>query len=135
MTAGNGYLTAESILAATDLPRHEVDLTDTEWRGKVLLRVLTGTERDAWELAQAADKNGKANRKNVRARMVAYCLINADGQRLFKDEHIDQLGKKSGAILDRLFDECLRINGMSEKGQTETEKNSEAPLAAEQLSG
>lgn len=94
-----------SILAADD--KKMVDFDVPEWGGSVKLRVMTGTERDRFE---SEFVNGNKSVDMVRAKLVAKCLCDDKGSRLFTEKEIPELGEKSAAVLDRLFTECMKLN-------------------------
>lgn len=100
-------LTKSTILAANDLPSESVPVP--EWGGDVLVRTMSGTDRDAFE-ASLLDKDGRM--QNVRARLVALSLCDANGARLFEDNEIAALGLKSARALDRVFSVAQRLNGI-----------------------
>ncbi len=100
-------LTKEAILAANDLPTERVAVP--EWGGDVLVRTMTGADRDAFE-ASLIGKEGRMD--NVRARLVSLTLCDDKGERLFTDAEVAELGKKSAKALDRVFAVAQRINGI-----------------------
>jgi hypothetical protein len=104
-----------AILAAQDLPTQTV--TVPEWGGDVTVRSMTGADRDQYEQALLAQRgpDGKTNMMNVRARLAAFCMVDADGKRLFADEDIAALGSKSAAALDRVFAAASKLNGIGQK--------------------
>lgn len=106
-------LSKAEILAADDkkLIDHEVP----EWGGVVKLRVMSGTERDRFE---AEFVGGNKSVDMVRAKLVAKCLCDDKGQRLFTEQEIPALGEKSAAVLDRLFAACMKHNRFT-KGDVE----------------
>ncbi len=100
-------LSKDAILAADDLPREAVSVP--EWGGEVLVRTMSGTDRDAFE-ASLLEKEGRM--ENVRARLVALTLCDTQGDRLFDDSEIAALGRKSARALDRVFSVAQRLNGI-----------------------
>ena len=100
-------LSKDAILAADDLPRETVNVP--EWGGEVLVRTMSGTDRDAFE-ASLLEKDGRM--ENVRARLVALTLCDAQGDRLFDDSQSVALGRKSARALDRVFSVAQRLNGI-----------------------
>lgn len=106
-------LSKDQILAADDLRVEEVDVP--EWGGTVRVRSLTGTERDAYEasIVQIQGNSRRLRMENARAKLVALCLVDEDGGRLFSDQEIGTLGSKSGKVLDRLFDVASKLSGLS----------------------
>lgn len=105
-------LSKDQILAADDIPTKLVSVP--EWGGDVRMRGLTGTERDQYEasLFQQRGEKRVLRTENARARLVALCLIGDDGERMFSDAEMKELGRKSGKVLDRLFDEARKLSGL-----------------------
>lgn len=114
-------LTRAQILAANDR-RTEV-VAVPEWGGDVTVAEMTGAQRDAWEQSLVAKAGGGVDISNVRARLVARCIVDAEGQRLFSDEDAEALGAKSGAALDRVAKVCQRLNGLSDGDVEAARKN------------
>ena len=110
-----GYLTRDEILEAEDLKRAEVPVP--EWGGTLLVRGLTGKERDQYEESmirwQSGNKIG-ANMTNARARLVSMAAIDEEGKRLFSDRDVRALGEKSGKALDRVFDVVAALSGIGD---------------------
>ena len=107
-------LTRAQILEAEDLGSEVVPVP--EWGGSVLVRGLTGRERDLFEASIVRMREGgvSASLENIRARLVSMTVIDEDGCRLFDDRDVRALGEKSGSVLDRLFDVARRLSGMTE---------------------
>ena len=111
------YLTREAILAAED--KQYEDIAVPEWGGTVRIVGLTGTERDKLE-ASVVGKTGKnLNLTNFRARLVALCVVDDSGSRLFSDMDIAALGRKSAAALERIFSVSQRLSGLSDEDVAE----------------
>jgi hypothetical protein len=108
------YLTRKAILEAQDLPTEDVEVSG--WGGVVRVRGLTGAERDAYEreLFNIRGKSMELNLDNARAKMVARAVIDENGKRLFSDDDVRELGKKSGAALEMVFQVARRLSGMNE---------------------
>jgi hypothetical protein len=121
-------LTRQQILDKIDLVTEDVPVPEwapdgTEDAAQVFVRVrtLTGTERDQFETSCSEEHQGT---RNFRARLCALCLVGEDGKALFSFDEAAKLGAKSAVALDRVFDVCLRLNGMSAKSVDDAEKNS-----------
>ena len=112
-------LTRETILSAEDFKTEVVSVP--EWGGDVLVGTMTGAGRDNFE-AQTLDK--KTGRKNMRAKLAAATIYDESGELMFTEKDIEELGKKSGAALERVFDVALRINRIGQKDVEELAKNS-----------
>lgn len=109
------FESAEEIFEIDDMKVVEVAVP--AWGGKkVRLKMLTAAERDDFEASTVEMKRGKQkqNLANLRARLVARCLVNSDGQRIFTSGDVARLGRKSAAALDLLFTKCQELNGFSE---------------------
>lgn len=105
-------LSASDILATESRVYKVVEIP--EWNGAVRLRSMTGKERDEFE-AGLSDKKGKSNFSNVRGRLIAKCAVDSDGELLFRNRvEVADLGDKSIAGLQRLFNACQALNGFSD---------------------
>lgn len=117
-------LSKEQILAADDIKTETVDVP--EWGGTVIIRMMSGTARDAYEASMVGFKNGQrvADLTNMRAKLVAATLVDESGEPLFTDEaDIAALAAKSAAALERLFKVAQRINGLGNDSVEEAQKN------------
>lgn len=110
-------LDRKAILSANDLESVGVDVP--EWGGEVLMRGLTAGERDHFEASIGSD----VNLENLRSRLVVLCIVDEQGERIFKNNDAQNLGKKSAQVVDRLFDKARKISGMSDDDVKEMEKN------------
>ena len=107
-------LDRRAILDTTDLKREYVEVP--EWGGSVIVRCLTGTERDAYESEIVGSRMGgnrDLNLTNIRAKLVARTVIDEEGNRLFTDGDIGLLGTKNASVLDRIFSVAQRLSGLS----------------------
>lgn len=114
-----GVLSKAAILAADDKKTFTVDVP--EWGGSVVIRVMSGTERDRFE---SEFVGGNKNVEMVRAKLVAKCLCDEEGNRLFNEQEIPALGEKSAAVLDRLFTACMKHNRFTKDDVEELAGNS-----------
>jgi hypothetical protein len=117
---------AKQILDADDLPVLKV--TVREWKGgdgKPLVlgvRVMTVEERDSYEKEWIGNKERGID--NFRTKYLARCLCHPEsGERLFDEAGIEQLAKKSAAIVSKLFEKALKHNNMTETDVEELAKN------------
>lgn len=118
-----GVLTKDAILAANDLKSETI--TVEEWGGDVVVRGMRGTERDAFEVSLfiGDGDNKKFSADNVRAKLLARCLVDEQGSRLFTDADIVALGNKNAAVLDRLYEVAQRLCGLGTKELAAAVKN------------
>jgi hypothetical protein len=124
-------LTREQILQANDLESRDVAVP--EWGGTLRVRVLTGTERDAVEAStlQGKGKSQSVNLSNFRAKLCARAIVDEQGKRLFSDEDIAALGKKSAGALSRVYNVAAELSGISEADVDELIKNSASGQSAD----
>ena len=119
-------LSAAEILAADDLVTETVQCD--EWGGDVLIKSMTGTERDAFELAMTdRDEKGKVtpgSMDNVRAGLVAATAVDEAGKQMFTAEQVKALGNKSALALDRCFEVASRLNHMYSAAVADAKGNS-----------
>lgn len=113
-------LSADDIMASDDLVTEEVDVP--EWGGVVIVRALSGVERDAYEGGIFTGKTGEYNLQNIRARLASRTMIDENGKRLFSDAQVDKLGLKSAAALDKVFEVAQRLSRLTKKDVEELTK-------------
>src|SRR5690242_16024071 len=103
-------LTRDSILGAADLPAQDVAVP--EWGGSVRVRGLTGDERDDFEASCVVGKGKQTTVtwKNARAKIVARCVIDDAGARVFSDGDVEALGLKSAAALNRVYAVAAKLS-------------------------
>jgi hypothetical protein len=122
-----GYLNREDILKAEDVQTREVDVP--EWGGTVLVRGLSGYDRDAYQasmMQMQADGQAIPELGNMTAKMVARAVVDEAGVPLFNELDVGRLGQKSGAALARVYDAAMEMSGMTAKAVAAAEGNSEA---------
>lgn len=106
-------LSRDDVLKAGGPGTEEVEVP--EWGGSVLVRGMTGRERDLFE-ASLIERRGNEMVPvvhNVRAKLVVVCTVDDDGKPLF-DKHADveALGEKSAAALNRVYEVAARLSGL-----------------------
>src|SRR3990167_9168237 len=117
------YLTRDDVLSANDLPTKEVKVP--EWGGIVLVRGLSGAEKDRLEASMLRQKGNEISLSinNVRAKLVSMSVIDESGKLVFSEKDVHALGKKSSLALDRVYDVCQRLSGLSAKDVKEIALN------------
>lgn len=120
----DNILTRDEILGFNDLQIEKVKIP--EWKGKVVcVRGLSGEERDIFEdLTFGTDGTQKDKLKNFRAKLVSLCTCNEKGERLFTQDDIEALGRKSASALERIYRVAERLSGFRKKDVDELTKNS-----------
>lgn len=112
----------EDILKARDITTQRVDVP--EWGGTVIVRALTGKERDQYEDSlmklRSSGRKGRGPKvlepdlQGARARLVSLACIDEAGERLFTDADVAALAEKSAKALNRVFDVAAVMSGLSD---------------------
>lgn len=113
--AAEEFLGRDAIIDADDRNYDVVDCP--EWGGKVRVRGLTGSQRDAYEesLVTTNGSSRKMNLANARAKMCVLAIVDKDGRPIFSADDVRALGRKSAAPIERIFDAARRLSGMSDE--------------------
>lgn len=113
-------LTREKILSAHDMKTVIVHVP--EWDGDVSVRTLSAAERDNYEAGFVGQKIDGENATldkggmiNLRARLVSWTVVNEQGENIFTEEDVVELGKKNAAAVDRIFDAARKISGLTKQ--------------------
>lgn len=109
-----GVLTRDDILNRSELRTERIEVP--EWGGNVIVRELTGNERDEWESELVAERGAEFTVESMagaRARLASLAIIGEDGERLFTADDVEDLGRLSGAALGRVFDVAARLSGLT----------------------
>ncbi|MDT0305061.1 hypothetical protein [Streptomonospora wellingtoniae] len=104
-------LSRDQILGADDAQYDHVDVP--EWGGRVRIRSLTGTERDKFE-SEIAGNTKRLKLDNVRAKFVAKSVVDAQGNQVFSTADVAALGRKNAAVLNRVFEACQKLSGLTD---------------------
>jgi hypothetical protein len=111
-------LSHDDFLRADDRQPEEVSLDGIPgYDGRtVLVRGLTGAERDQFETSMLVRRGNKleTNWHNLRAKLVALCVVDDDGKPLFDVAETELIGNKSAAVISRIYDTAARLSGLSE---------------------
>ncbi|MEV2236704.1 hypothetical protein [Micromonospora sp. NPDC049891] len=107
-------LSRDAILSAEDRTFGEVDVP--EWGGTVRIRSITGKQRDSYEasLIQQRGNSRQMNMRNARAKLIVLCAVDEHGSPLFTENDINALGAKNAKPVERVFDACRKIAGLSD---------------------
>ena len=114
----------DAILKADDLPAEDVLVP--EWGGTVRVRGLTGTGRDEYWASLTVQRGNTQviDSANATAKLVARCVVGEDGEPLFTQRDVSELGERSGAALNRVFEVATRLSGISDTDMAEAGKGS-----------
>lgn len=127
-------LSRDEILAVDDRKTKTVEVP--EWGGSVLVRSLSGEDRDAFEAslttrrpALMGPNKGQLETvqdfSNMHAKLVSRSIVDESGARMFSDSDVVALGQKSAAALKRVFDTAAELSGIGDDALADAEGNSE----------
>ena len=123
-------LTREQILKVDDIQIEKVEVP--VWHDHVFVKGLTGEERDAFEISimrfEPGEKSGEKPKtipilENMRAKLCVMTICNEKGERLFKDQDVPALGRKSADALDTCYTVAQRLSGLTESDIDKLAKN------------
>jgi len=117
-----GYLKRDEILNCDDMKTQDVNVP--EWGGTVVIKMMTGKERDAFEASCINAQDGVFKMDNIRAKLVAKTVIDPETKEpMFTVADIEALGNKSATALDKIFTASQKLSKISEKDVEELAKN------------
>lgn len=117
-------LSKEQILSCNDLTQEVVNIP--EWGGDIIVRCLTGEERDELErltLKEKSDGSREVDLQNFRAKLISLCVVDESGQRMFSSEDALALSKKSAKAIDRIFASAEKLSGLRREDEEKALKN------------
>ena len=115
----NGLLGRNQILGASDLKTAHVDVP--EWGGRVRVRAMNAGERS--ELGAVWSKDGMPN--EFFPKIVARCVIDENGKRVFRDQDIPVIGERSWDPIERIVTQVLEMSALTAEAAKELGKDSE----------
>ncbi len=119
------FLTKEDILTKNEEINKVIPVEVPEWNGTVGLRVMSQTERDAFDtvLMDSTKKVGKETKivmKGMKALLVSGTLCDDKGKRIFTKEEIQEM---PCSPIERLYMRCQELNGMTDDALKGAVKN------------
>jgi hypothetical protein len=122
-------LSIDELLAVDDRPITSVRVE--AWNADVLVRVMTGVERDS--MAAMSEQKTKPTATELRRALFLRGLCDVDGKRL-KPDVVNKILEKSGNALEQLSQAIADLNGLSEESRQKMlgkqEQNSVDPNAS-----
>lgn len=105
----------ETILAANDLKREEVDLTE-EWGCKVYARVMTGLERYEYErwCKEAGEQDAAVT--GFIEKTVTLCCVDENGDHVFQGSDVEALRNKGFVAIRKIWNIAAKLNRLSADG-------------------
>ena len=92
--------------------------------GDIIISELGATDSSSL-FADPSNRDDKGDLKmsNFGPALVARCVVDEEGQRLFSDEEATQLGRLRTDLFGKMLMGALDVNGLSERSQDEAIKN------------
>lgn len=93
------------------------------------VRNITSTQYGLFEASSTSvAEDGKVNfeRRNHREKLLVFALCNEQGERLYEDDEILELGGLDADVLRACYDAAAELNGLT-KAAKEAAKNASAP--------
>jgi sporulation-control protein spo0M len=99
-----------------------------EWGGEVYVRVMSGTESDAFLdlLYDHETAHGNTRLPHLKAVLACLTVCDAQGTRLFSLEDLELVCGLDSAALNRIFEVARRLNGLNPDSEEALTKNSES---------
>jgi hypothetical protein len=113
-------LKREEILSKTSLKTETLNIE--EWGGDVIVSEMSGAMRDGWEQA-IREKDASGRLVSPRAKLVVFTIIDEKGNRIFKDDDIEAIGKLSSETLEKICIVSMRLNGLGADEINKAKKN------------
>lgn len=120
----NGYTSRDAFLGARKRRYRDIILPDGS---KLRIQSITERERSEWE-SHVKVKRGQITRESLvmlRARLICLCVVDEDGNPLFRPDDASQMLSVDSAITNRLFEACQEHCGISDADVEGLEKNCE----------
>jgi hypothetical protein len=112
--------------ALEQIARRTVDVEFADLGFAYRLREMSGTERDKYEISAFKEIDGKrtVDALYLRARLIAFCMVNEKGERLYADDEIELLSNAvSASVLGKLFEAAQKLNSLDASAVDGAEKN------------
>lgn len=122
------FLTKEDLTKEDDLKVQEISVP--EWGGKVRMKEMNGDEHDEFETFCGNNVEVVNGVKKVtstrlmKAKVLSITIKDEADKRILSVEDLEAFNKKSGVVLDRLWEVARDMNALSEEKAEEIRKNS-----------
>ncbi|MBK8916377.1 MAG: hypothetical protein IPM64_17570 [Phycisphaerales bacterium] len=125
-------LSRAAILAAQDLKTEEIPVPEWGEGATITIRELTAGQRDECgnAFAEFKDAGQVAQAKAFRDRLLAYTLVDDNGDPMFALGELGLLMAKNGSVIDRIAEASLKLNKLEPKAiQNAAKPSGTAPSA------
>ncbi|MBU2249544.1 MAG: hypothetical protein KKD77_22545, partial [Gammaproteobacteria bacterium] len=87
------------------------------------VKTMTAHEKDTFE-SMCTNAQGVQDMTNARAIIAVMSVVDKDGNRIFELGDVDELNKKSGRAIDRIFTVACRLSGLRREDMEKAVGNS-----------
>lgn len=119
MSESNGYMTRDALFSSPEPQRRFSDVT-IDGFGKFRLRSLTALELAGYVADTQKKKDGD---KTSAGRIIALCVVDGDGKRIFGDTDVAKIMEQDARHVIALSSACTAHAGLNNE---DAEKNSDA---------
>lgn len=116
-------ITSAADLLALDDRKVTIPLFVRAWGREVYLRDPSAADRDEWEVFAT---NNRGQYALWRAKVAQILLCDEHGKRLFTEKQLGELGEKSAAAINEIWEAGVKMFSVTEQEIEELEKNSDA---------
>lgn len=126
-------LTREDFLQPFQPIIEEIPVPEISTEAVAYVRSFTAGDRGKLEImgARYRDKKNYEDTPKIRFLACVLGICDENGERLFKENELDQIAQLPAIVVDRLSDAIFRLNGLDKKKVEELEKNSESAQNAD----
>ena len=115
----------ELLLSQPDLK--SLPVATPEWPeldGQIYVRSLTAAERSHFEMSMDFDPHGNPRKTdNIQTRLAVLAMVTAEGDRIFEEDDVNALARKSASALQKVFTAAAELNGLSDESTKALAKN------------
>lgn len=113
----------EKILQAKDLKNKKIKIS--EWGVDVYLKAFSGADRIAFQdkIGPLLESKKSSDYMAAMIHLLLITVVDEVGKPVFTETDFDSLQGKSNAILERLAQEAMAINGLSKEADDQAAKN------------
>lgn len=115
----------ERLLSGATLRRTKVEIS----LGEMVVQEMTGAQREQY--FNLCNESEAAIPPNMQAKIVQWCLVDNNGQRIFQPEDIGQISEMSGRDIEAIVYAALAVSGLTDSAVEELKGNSTGDLSDE----
>ena len=115
-------MTRDAILNAKGFRKREVEIP--EWNDTIFIRAFSSIDRGIIEAEMASIQGGNYDKYAlVRAKVCVASICDENGNMLFTEADVEEIGKKDSAVIERIFNEAIDLNGYTDQDIEDLKKS------------